>query len=248
LWNNAQATEPAMSRLPPLPRAACPADFDALFALTEQVMGFVPNSMFIMARDPDLLAAFAQLSAVVVLRPGRVDAGLKALVMQVTSQAAGCRYCSAHSGNLAAARGVAPDKVTALWDYEKSPLFSDLERTVLRLAQGAARSPSDVTDEDFAAVRRFLDDDQLIEIVAVIAFMGFLNRWNDTLATPLEPAPRAFAERYMAHGGWTIGHHAGPAAAPQAVQRSLPISVRLVMWLLKRWAPKPRFSLAKPTS
>ena len=43
-----------MSRLPPLSRAACPADFDALFALTEQVMGFVPNSMFIMARDPDL--------------------------------------------------------------------------------------------------------------------------------------------------------------------------------------------------
>jgi hypothetical protein len=168
--------------------------------------------------------------------------------MQVTSQAAGCRYCSAHSGNLAAARGVVPDKVAALWDYERSPLFSDLERAVLRLAQGAARSPSEVTDEDFAAVRRFLDDDQLLEIVAVIAFIGFLNRWNDPLATPLEPAPRSFAERHLAHGGWTIGHHAGPTAAPRAIQRPLPISVRLVMWLLKRRAPKPRFSLAKPTS
>jgi alkylhydroperoxidase family enzyme len=166
--------------------------------------------MFIMARDPDLLAAFAQLSAVVVVRPGRVDAGLKALVMQVTSQAAGCRYCSAHSGNLAAARGVVPDKVVALWDYERSPLFSP-RSCVLRKGQ---RAPSEVTDEDFAAVRRFLDDDQLLEIVAVIAFMGFLNRWNDTLATPLEPAPRSFTERHLAHGGWTIGHHAGSTAVP----------------------------------
>ena len=231
-----------MSRLVPLPRAACGAEFNALLAITEQVMGFVPNSMLIMARDPDLLAAFAQLSAVVVLRPGRIDVGLKALVMQVASQAAGCRYCAAHSGNLAAARGVAPAKVAALWDYERSPLFSDLERAVLRLAQNAARSPSDVTDQDFAAVRRFLDDDQIIELVAVIAFMGFLNRWNDTLATSLEPAPRAFAERYLVAGGWTIGLHGGGAEATPIARRGQPIRVRVIMWLLKKWAPRSKFS------
>ena len=32
-------------------------DFDTVFAITEAVMGFVPNSMMIMARDPELLAA-----------------------------------------------------------------------------------------------------------------------------------------------------------------------------------------------
>ena len=55
-----------------LARGDCPAELDGLFALTEQVMGFVPNSLLIMARDPDLLAAFAQLASVVVVRPGRV--------------------------------------------------------------------------------------------------------------------------------------------------------------------------------
>jgi hypothetical protein len=44
------------------------------------MMGFVPNSMLIMARDPDLLAAFGQLSAVIVARPGRINPGLKALI------------------------------------------------------------------------------------------------------------------------------------------------------------------------
>src|SRR5215470_63207 len=230
-----------MSRLAPLPRAACGAEFNALLSLTEQVMGYVPNSMLIMARDPDLLAAFAQLSAVVVLRPGRVDAGLKALIMQIASQVAGCRYCAAHTANLAAERGVAPAKAAALWEYETSPLFSDLERAVLRLAQNAARSPSDVTDKDFDAVRRFFDDDQIMEVVTVIALMGFLNRWNDTLATPLEPAPRAFAERYLAANGWDLGRHGGGAQATPVARRAQPLRVRAIMWLLKKWAPRPKF-------
>ena len=51
-----------MARIAPLRRDET-KDFETLFEVTEAVMGFVPNSMLIMARDPDLLAAFAQLSA-----------------------------------------------------------------------------------------------------------------------------------------------------------------------------------------
>lgn len=35
-------------------------EFETVFAITEAVMGFVPNSMLIMARDPALLAAFSE--------------------------------------------------------------------------------------------------------------------------------------------------------------------------------------------
>jgi alkylhydroperoxidase family enzyme len=67
---------------------------DTVLAITEAVMGFVPNSMMIMARDPELLAAFAELSATIVVRPGRIDAGLKALIMYMVSRTAGCQYCA----------------------------------------------------------------------------------------------------------------------------------------------------------
>src|SRR5215471_15635742 len=186
-----------MSRLVPLPRAACGAEFNALLAITEQVMGFVPNSMLIMARDPDLLAAFAQLSAIVVVRPGRIDPGLKALIMYVVSQSAGCQYCVAHSGNLAALRGVPTRKVQGVWQFETSPEFNDAERAALRFAQAAGQVPNAVNDAHFAELRYHFDEDEIIEIVAAIAFLGFLNRWNDTLATPLEPVPRDFAERHL---------------------------------------------------
>jgi alkylhydroperoxidase family enzyme len=78
----------------------------------------------------------------------------------------------------------------------------------LRLATRAAAVPNAVTDDDFAELRRHFDDAQVVEIVGVIALFGFLNRWNDTLATTLEDAPRAFAEATLAAQGWTAGKHA----------------------------------------
>ena len=36
---------------------------------------------------------------------------------------------------------------------------------------------------------------------------GFLNRWNDTLATPLEAHPSDVARRHLAPHGWTPGKH-----------------------------------------
>jgi alkylhydroperoxidase family enzyme len=99
--------------------------FDTIFAITDAVMGFVPNSMLIMARDPELLVAFAELSAITVARPGRLNPGLKALLMYMVSRSAGCQYCAAHSSNLAALRAVPTRKIEALWQFEQSHETND---------------------------------------------------------------------------------------------------------------------------
>jgi hypothetical protein len=54
-----------------------------------------------------------------------------------------------------------------------------------------------------------LSDTQVVEIVGVIALFGFLNRWNDTMATPLEEEPKAVGEKHLAAHGWSAGRHAG---------------------------------------
>lgn len=43
--------------------------------------------------------------------------------------------------------------------------------------------------------------------MTVIAWFGFLNIWNDSLATPLEDVPRGHAERTVSGSGWTVGKH-----------------------------------------
>ena len=40
-----------------------------------------------------------------------------------------------------------------------------------------------------------------------ISLFGFLNRWNDTLATPLEEEAIEVGERLLARGGWRVGKH-----------------------------------------
>ena len=59
----------------------------------------------------------------------------------------------------------------------------------LRVAMHAGQSPNGVTDAMFAELQQHFDDDAVVEIVAVIAMFGFLNRWNSTLKTDLESAP-----------------------------------------------------------
>src|SRR5215472_6668385 len=228
-----------MVRIAPVQRKGS-EDFEAIFRVTETVMGFVPNSMLMMARDPELLWAFSELSAVIIVRPGRIDPGLKALIMYVASRSAGCQYCVAHSGQLAASHGIPVRKVEQIWQYETSPEFNDAERAALRLAQAAAQVPNAASEAHFAELRRHFDEDQILEIVAVIAFFGFLNRWNDTLATPLEEAPRDFAERHLRAAGWALGKHAGAGVAGPPSRRAAPLKIRLLLWVLKHWGPKPR--------
>lgn len=113
----------------------------------------------------------------------------------------------AHTAGGALHFGVEEKRLAAVWDYQTSPLFSSAERAALDLAVAGASVPNAATDEMFVALRKHWSDEQIIEIVGVIAMFGFLNRWNDTLATPLEDEPIAVGEKYMARHGWSPGKH-----------------------------------------
>ena len=187
-----------MSRIAPLDIDSLDSAARARIDAAVELMGFAPNDALIMARNPALMAAAAALVGA-VYGPGRVDAGLKRLIGEATSKAAGCFYCSAHAANGARDQGVDRARIEAVWRYEDSDLFNAAERAAIRVAIKAGLSPNEAGDADFKELRRHFDDDEIVEIVGVIAMFGFLNRWNSTLQTALEPAPsRAIAEMGLA--------------------------------------------------
>jgi uncharacterized peroxidase-related enzyme len=198
-------------RVKPAPRLApLPPDpaLKEVFAVYEKALGFIPNSVLIMQRKPAFVRAFAQLSSALWGDPAaEVDRGFKRLIAHVASRAAGCRYCMAHTAGGAMRFGVDDAKLAAVWEYRTSPLYSEAERVALDFALAAASVPNDVTDEMFAELRKHWNDTQVVEIVAVIAMFGFLNRWNDTMATPLEAEPIEVGERYLAPHGWDAAKH-----------------------------------------
>src|SRR5260370_35769733 len=114
----------------------------------------------------------------------------------------------AHTAHTAGRVGIPAEKEDALWEYETSPLFSEAERAALRVAQGAAQVPNAVTDEDFNELKRHYTDAQIVDIVAVIALFGFLNRFNDTMATELESSPSEAEPPFLPQQCWDAGQHA----------------------------------------
>ena len=194
-----------MSRIEPLRREELP-QHEATFAAVEEALGVLPNSTLTMAHWPELMEAFARLNAV-AMSERSVSGVLKQMVAAIVSSAAGCTYCQAHTAHVAERRGADEEKLAALWEFETSALFSDAERAALRVAQGAGCVPNAVTDEDMADLRRHFSDAQVVELVAVMANFGFLNRWNDTMATELERSPLSWAQEHLTGTGWDAGTH-----------------------------------------
>lgn len=198
-----------MPRLAPLPPETTPelkAHFD--FFLT--TLGFTPNSVLTMQRKPKLVQAFAQLNGAVMDPGGEVDLGFRRLMGHVASKAAGCLYCQAHTLLGAHNFGVSDEKLAAVWTYATSPLYTPRERVALDFALAAAAQPNAVTDESFAQLRAHWSEGEIVELLGVVAMFGFLNRWNDTMATPLEAVPDAIASKTTeAAGGpgWSAGKH-----------------------------------------
>lgn len=166
----------------------------------------LPGSVATLGYRPDILRGTLALWSA-VMGPGSLPPELKYMAGYLASMSAGCRYCSAHTATNAAHNGATSEKLAAIWDYERSLLFTHAERAALRFAQLAGQSPSGVEDADMAELKRHYEETEIVELLAVVALYGFFNRWNDSLATPLEATPRGFAETHLSAHGWEIGNH-----------------------------------------
>lgn len=179
-----------MSRISPLTVEQLAPPARGALAAAEELMGFTANDALILARNPALMQAVSALVQA-VYAPGEVPNPLKRMVGLMTSTAAGCRYCMAHTALSSREFGVDEDKLREIWQFETSEKFTAAERAALRVALHAGQSPSGVTDEMFAELEPHFSVDAQLELVAVIAMFGFLNRLNATLATDVESLPAA---------------------------------------------------------
>ncbi len=189
----------AVEDLPPKTREA--------LTYAQGIMGFAPNDVLTMAHWPELLEAMERLVQV-IYKPGELDPVLKRMIATITSGAAGCRYCQAHTAHGAVTMaGGDNEKIAKVWEYQSSPLFSEAERAALSLALAAGTQPNAATDEHFRELEQHFSKQQIMEIMGVIGLFGFLNRWNDTLATELEDKPLEFASETYSADVWEPGRH-----------------------------------------
>jgi uncharacterized peroxidase-related enzyme len=180
-----------MALVPPLPLGA-DAEVAELAKFFNTTLGFPPNSVLTMQRRPEIARAFIALNKAVMANHGRLTNEQKRLVALIACHAAGCRYCQAHTALAAERFGASEARLSALWTYQSSDVFTEAEKAAFDLAIAGATQPSGIDEALIERVRAHWDDGELVELMGVIALFGFLNRWNDGMGTTLEaPAEHA---------------------------------------------------------
>lgn len=183
------------------------SEVDELARFFDETLGFTPNSVLTMQRRPAIASAFIHLNRAVMANEGRLTSEQKRLVGLLASSVAGCRYCQAHTTLAAERYGATQERLSAIWDYATSSLFSPAERAAFDFAVAAAHVPNGVTDQIADELKRHWNEGEIVEILGVVALFGFLNRWNDSMATCLEDDAAKIAQRQLSSQGWTRGKH-----------------------------------------
>jgi alkylhydroperoxidase family enzyme len=80
---------------------------------------------------------------------------------------------------------VTDEQIRALTFYERSAAFDEKEKAVILYAERLTRGAAAVRDGTLQELRRFLSEDQIVELTLVICVANFTNRFNDGLR--LEP-------------------------------------------------------------
>ena len=195
-----------MPLVPPL-TADHDEDVRELATFFHETLGFVPNSVLTMQRRPEIAKAFIALNKAVMESRHGVSSELKRLIGHLASTTAGCNYCEAHTLLAAKRYGASDERLAAIADYADADVFSAAEKAAFDFAVAAAVVPNGVDEAIAENLRQYWDEGQIVEILGVVSLFGFLNRWNDSMATTLEENACRIGEDYLSARGWSRGKH-----------------------------------------
>lgn len=132
------------------------------------------------AHIPRLLNAYGKLeqaeSKLDVLSPRQ-----RALAELKAATTVGCEYCIDLGSQIARRWGMTDEELLALSDYQNAPCFSDVDKLILRYATAISRTPVEVSDELFGALRAHFDAAQLVGLTHVITLGNLRARFNIAL-------------------------------------------------------------------
>ncbi|MCH8312437.1 MAG: carboxymuconolactone decarboxylase family protein [Nitrospinae bacterium] len=152
--------------------------------------GKVLDASLLWARSPKLFLAALFLFRTMDRKSSPLSPILRSLVMVRVSQINGCAFCVDMNSATLLKRGVSSAKVGALQEWRASDLFEEQERAVLEYAEAVTRSDIQVNDELTARLKKYLDDDAIIELTGLIACQNLSSKFNSALDIP----PQGFCQ------------------------------------------------------
>ena len=155
-----------------------------LYRLTEwyarRTYGVIPDPLPVMAHNMGVLVTDLAFETALA-RWKRLDPTLKALATMASAVSIGCPWCVDFGYWETTQRGIDPVKMRDVPRWRDSDVYTDLERQVMAYAEAVTASPTAVTDEMVAGLRRHLDDAALVELTMMVAVENVRSRFNSAL-------------------------------------------------------------------
>ncbi|HUA99999.1 MAG TPA: carboxymuconolactone decarboxylase family protein [Terracidiphilus sp.] len=197
-----------MSRISRVDRSAVSPELAAMFDKIFAQRGNVPNMFRVMAHRPEIFATM-QAHFAAVLDTGTVSKKLKELIIVRTSQVNETPYCLASHTILARGLGWTDDQLAHLAEWRQRDDFNPAEKAALRLAETVTRDAHAVSDEQFAELRQYYSEGEVVELLCAIGLFNYFNRFNNALKVePTKPG----------EGGCGAAAETAPAAEAAAAR------------------------------
>ena len=156
-------------------------------------------------RTPKVFATLALLYGAFDRRSSPLEPALRTLVTVRVSQINWCPFCVDINSATALKRGISDKKLAALGGYAGSDLFSDKEKAALAYAEAVTYSDRQPTPDQFETLRRYFDDDAIIELTGLIGFQNMSSKFNAALGVEpqgfcaIAPQPRMEGQSKETH-------------------------------------------------
>jgi AhpD family alkylhydroperoxidase len=92
-----------------------------------------------------------------------------------------CEYCIDLGSQIARTWGITDEELLGMADYRNASCFSDLDKLILEYATAISRTPVEVSDQLFDALRAHFDTPQLVGLTHVITLGNLRARFNVAL-------------------------------------------------------------------
>jgi len=139
-----------------------------------------------MKASPGALKAVLGLENYVAQTAG-LDPTLLHLLKIRASQINGCAYCVDMHVKEARAAGLGEQWIALISAWRESPVYTDRERAVLAWIEAVTLvSESGTPDEDFAPLRNFFSDAEIVDLTVAISTINVWNRLAVAMRIPHE--------------------------------------------------------------
>jgi uncharacterized peroxidase-related enzyme len=148
----------------------------------EKKLGVMLNFFKVLAHNPTVLQGFLGLDS--SLGRMKLDGKLRELAYLKASQINDCGYCLHYHRALGQKAGLSERQVHEVSDFESSDAYDDLQREVLRFAEGVTRNVR-ADDAVVDRLRRHLSEQELMELTMTVGLANLTNRVNEALQIEL---------------------------------------------------------------